>query len=148
MSGLVLKLKANEEILINGVRMCNGPRNTRLIVKSPGAKILRLSEALTESDLDSPAARLCHLAQQVVAGVETERGALLPLSDGITALAHAMARPGDAIFLDQALDALRNRNFYGVFRALKKLLPIRDDETDQSLSGRSSRSTGSSEAIR
>lgn len=148
MSGLVLKLKAHEEVLINGVRMCNGPRNTRLIVKSPGAKILRLSEAIGEDHLDCPAGKLCYLAQQVVAGEKTERETLSLLAEGITALALDAAQPGRAILLDQALDALRNRNFYGVFRALKKVIAPARAEMDHSDFGRSSRSSGSSDAIR
>lgn len=44
MPGLILKLRANEEILVNSVLMQNGDRNARLIVRSRDARILRLRD--------------------------------------------------------------------------------------------------------
>ncbi|MEM9371701.1 MAG: flagellar biosynthesis repressor FlbT [Pseudomonadota bacterium] len=149
MSGLVLKLKANEEVLVNGVRLCNGARSTRLIVKSPDAKILRLSEAIHEDEAQSPLAQLCLLAQRVVAGQHAEDTALPALADGITALERSGMNDAERALQLRSLDALRDRNVYAAFRALKKML--RDAQSSgrsQPPSGTSSGSTGSSDATR
>lgn len=53
MSGLILKLRPYEELLINGVLIENGDRNTRLRVKTEGAHILRLKDALNPEEATS-----------------------------------------------------------------------------------------------
>ncbi|MEM9044283.1 MAG: flagellar biosynthesis repressor FlbT [Pseudomonadota bacterium] len=149
MSGLVLKLRANEEIIVNGVLMCNGSRSTRLLVKTPGAKILRLSEALDPVEVTTPLAELCLLAQRTVSGEVAEEDGLPRLADGVTELIEQM--PGDEcrVTLERALDALRDRQFYIAFRALKKLWKSQSDPYGRSdKASSSSSSMGSAEAIR
>ncbi|MEM6943362.1 MAG: flagellar biosynthesis repressor FlbT, partial [Pseudomonadota bacterium] len=68
MPGLILKLRAHEQILVNGVVMQNGERNTRLIIKTPDAKILRLRDAIHPDEVDTPVKRVCYVAQLAVAG--------------------------------------------------------------------------------
>ena len=58
MGGLVLKLRPHEELMINGVLVENGERNTRLRVKTEGANILRLKDALRPEEATTPVARL------------------------------------------------------------------------------------------
>ncbi|MEM6914718.1 MAG: flagellar biosynthesis repressor FlbT [Pseudomonadota bacterium] len=149
MSCLVLKLRANEEIIVNGVLMCNGSRSTRLLVKTPGAKILRLSEALDPMEVTTPLAELCLLAQRTVSGELAEEDGLPRLADGVTALIEQM--PGDVVqdALGRALEALRDRQFYNAFRTLKKLWKTQSDPSGRSeKSTSSSSSMGSAEAIR
>lgn len=68
MSGLVLKLRPREQLMINGVIVENGDRNTRLHIKSEGANILRLKHAIDAADATTPIKRAYYLAQQAVAG--------------------------------------------------------------------------------
>ena len=144
MSGLVLKLRAHEEIIVNGVVMCNGARSTRLLVKTPGAKILRLSEALDPADVTTPLTELCYLAQRTVSGEVAENDSLPTLADGITALIDQMPGEAEQAFLTRALDALRERQVYTVFRSLKQVIKIQTPAHSSMSNG----STGSEEAIR
>ena len=127
MAGLVLKLRAHEEVLINGVVMRNGERNVRLVVKSPDANILRLSEALQPEEAATPVSRLCYLAQQVVAG-EREGDETRPeLLRGLNDLNVALDGHPAASHLADAGAALEEGKFYGAFRALKRMIPVEAD---------------------
>ncbi len=124
MPGLILKLRAHEQILVNGVVMQNGDRNARLIIKTPDANILRLRDAIHPDDVDTPVKRVCYIAQLAVAGeVESEQAAA-QLGSGIAQLRDALSGFEGSEHLDKAIDQLRRRNFYGVLRALRRVLPI------------------------
>ena len=127
MSGLVLKLRAHEEVLVNGAIMRNGDRNVRILVKSPNANILRLSEALREDEVQTPVTELCYLAQRVVAGQAEEAEAAPELAAGIDRVRSALEGHPATSHLDDALTALREKKFYGAFRALKRLVPVEAD---------------------
>lgn len=124
MAGLILKLRAHEQILVNGVVMQNGERNARLIVKTPDAKILRLRDAIHPDEVDTPVKRVCYIAQLLVAGEADSEEGIRQLGLGIGQLHDALDGHSSAVFLDEALDELRRRNFYGVMRALRQLLPV------------------------
>jgi len=124
MSGLILKLRAHEQVLVNGVVMQNGERNARLIVKTPDAKILRLRDAIHPDEVDTPVKRVCYIAQLLVAGEAEPIEGVQQLDRGIAQLGDALdGHPGTEA-LAEARSELRKRNFYGVMRALRKLLPI------------------------
>ncbi len=124
MPGLILKLRAHEQILVNGVVMQNGDRNARLIIKTPGANILRLRDAIHPDDVDSPVKRVCYIAQLAVAGEVEPEQAVAQLGSGISQLQDALSGFEGCEHLDEAIDQLRRRNFYGVLRALRRVLPI------------------------
>lgn len=124
MAGLILKLKAHEQILVNGVVMQNGDRNARLIVKTPDARILRLRDAIHPEDVDTPVKRVCYIAQLAVAGEIDEEDAAAKLLAGLDELQGALGGLTEATHLNQALEALREQNFYGTLRALRQLLPL------------------------
>ncbi|MBK0398115.1 flagellar biosynthesis repressor FlbT [Limibaculum sp. M0105] len=127
MAGLILKLRAHEQILVNGVVMQNGERNTRLIVKTPDANILRLRDAIHPDEVDTPVKRVCYIAQLAVAGEAEPREARRELDVAIDQLHDAL---GGIELCDTALDearqALGDDNFYCVLRALRKILPVED----------------------
>ncbi|MEL6335191.1 MAG: flagellar biosynthesis repressor FlbT [Pseudomonadota bacterium] len=124
MPGLILKLRAHEQILVNGVVMQNGDRNARLIIKTPDAKILRLRDAIHPDDVNTPVKRVCYIAQLAVAGeVEAEKAAQ-DLSRGIAQLADALAGIDGAAALQSAMVEVRRRNFYACLRHLRQLLPL------------------------
>jgi flagellar protein FlbT len=124
MPGLILKLRAHEQILVNGVVMQNGDRNTRLIIKTPGANILRLRDAIHPDDADTPVKRVCYIAQLAVAGEVEPQAAAVQLGAGIGQLQDALSGFEGSEHLDTAIDHLRKRNFYGVLRALRQILPV------------------------
>ncbi|MEM8595192.1 MAG: flagellar biosynthesis repressor FlbT [Pseudomonadota bacterium] len=137
MPGLILKLRAHEQILVNGVVMQNGERNTRLIIKTPDAKILRLRDAIHPDEVDTPVKRVCYVAQLLVAGETPAEKAVPELTRGIAQLAEALqgVPTGDA--LDEARRALAAENFYGCLRHLRQLLPIEADLLGKARNGAS-----------
>ena len=126
MPGLILKLRAHEQILVNGVVMQNGDRNARLIIKTPDAKILRLRDAIHPDEADTPVKRVCYIAQLAVAGEADHVDAAKQLSLGIQQLSEALVGVGGIESLDEAKVMLIEHNFYGVLRALRKLLPLEE----------------------
>ncbi len=124
MAGLILKLRAHEEVLINGVVMQNGARNTRLIIKTPKVNILRLRDAISAEEVDTPVKRVCYLAQQVVAGEAEPEEVATRIGCGIAQLREALHGLPGSEHLDAAAEELDQGNYYGLLRALRRLLPI------------------------
>lgn len=124
MPGLILKLRAHEQVLVNGVVMQNGDRNARLIIKTPDAHILRLRDAIHPDEVDTPVKRVCYIAQLAVAGEVDPGQAAAELSAGISQLQDALSGFEGYASLEAAVVQLRRRNFYGVLRALRQVLPI------------------------
>jgi flagellar protein FlbT len=128
MPGLILKLRAHEQILVNGVVMQNGDRNTRLIIKTPDAKILRLRDAIGPEDATTPVKRACYLAQLAVAGECAPEDAERQLASGLDALAKWLPGIAAGERIAEARKALCEGNFYAVLRALRQLLPIEETQ--------------------
>ena len=126
MPGLILKLRAHEQILVNGVVMQNGDRNARLIIKTPDAKILRLRDAIHPEEAVTPVKRVCYIAQLAVAGETDCDAALQQLTTGIRQLNDALDGVEGAEPLREARGMLDDGNFYGVLRALRRLLPLEE----------------------
>lgn len=126
MPGLILKLRAHEQILVNGVVMQNGERNARLIVKTPDAKILRLRDAIHPDEVDTPVKRVCYIAQLAVAGEVAPGAAQLELRRGISQLAQALRGFDGCGDLDEAGRELEAGNFYACLRHLRRVLPIEE----------------------
>jgi flagellar protein FlbT len=124
MSGLILKLRAHEQILVNGVIMQNGDRSARLIVKTADAHILRLRDAIHPDEVDNPVKRVCYIAQLAVAGEVEPEQAAAQLGSGVAQLQDALSGFEGSEHLEMAIDQLRRRNFYGVLRALRRILPV------------------------
>ncbi len=124
MPGLILKLRAHEQILVNGVVMQNGDRNARLIIKTPDVHILRLRDAIHPDEVDTPVKRVCYIAQLAVAGEVEPEPAAAQLGAGIAQLQDALNGFDGSDSLDAAIAQLRRRNFYGVLRALRRVLPV------------------------
>jgi len=112
MGGLILKLRPYEELMINGVLVENGDRNTRLRVKTGGAHILRLRDALKPDELTTPHRKAYYVAQLAVAGLIPDGEAADILAKAIETLP-AMPEGEDlAAYVAQ-------RDFYSVMRALR-----------------------------
>ena len=127
MPGLILKLRAHEQILVNGVVMQNGDRNARLIIKTPDANILRLRDAIHPEEVNTPVKRVCYIAQLAVAGETDREEAAAQLSRGISQLMSVLKGHEGYQYLHDANDELAKQNFYGVLRSLRRLLPVEED---------------------
>lgn len=124
MAGLALKLAPHEQVMINGVIVENGPRRAQLLIKTENASVLRMRDALSESDVIGPASRAYITAQRCVAGEITADEAaeyLMPLMGELKQECHFEAFSG---VLEKASDFVDQRHLYRVMRALKPLLAV------------------------
>lgn len=122
MTGLVLKLRPFEKLLINGAVLQNGARATRLRVRTEGASILRLRDALHPRGAASRAGRIYYIAQLAIAGeVAPDEAAseLLPLIEEALGAAEI---DSDRAAYARARDAAVSGKLYTVMRAVKPLL--------------------------
>ncbi|MEM6357209.1 MAG: flagellar biosynthesis repressor FlbT, partial [Pseudomonadota bacterium] len=104
----------------------NGERNTRLIIKTPDAKILRLRDAIHPDEVNTPVKRVCYVAQLAVAGEAAPEAATRELERGIAQLREALRGLTGCASLDDAGRELSRGNFYGCLRKLRQLLPVEE----------------------
>lgn len=126
MSGLVLKLAPGERVLINGAVVENGDRRTRIAIKTPGTKILRLKDAIHPEDARTPVRRTCYVAQLALSGDAEPSQARRELLIGIEQLGRVLQDPESHAALTSAASDAMNDNFYAVFKSLKALVPRED----------------------
>lgn len=124
MSGLVLKLRPEERIMINGAVIENGERRTRLHVLTPNANVLRLRDAIHPNEANTPVKRVCYIAQLLLAGEAEPQEARQQLMSGIDQLAQVFQDTNCTHFLAEAKDNLCQQNDYQVLKFLRQLLPI------------------------
>lgn len=121
MTGLVLKLRPAERVLINGVVIENGDRRSRLNVLTADAHILRLRDALHPSEVTTPVSRVCYVAQLVLAGEADPEEGQGQLLSGIQQLMPAfVGGTGSALCADALVSARQGRT-YQALKALKAL---------------------------
>ncbi len=118
MAGLILKLRPHEELLINGVVVENGDHKARLRVKTDGAHILRLRDAMKPEDATTPLKRAYYVAQMAVAGQ-------LPNTIAADIARHALekyAGPGAEETRRMVNLRLAKNEFYKVMRYLGEVI--------------------------
>jgi flagellar protein FlbT len=118
MSGLILKLRPHEEFLINGVVVQNGDRKTRLRVKTDGASILRLKDAMRPEEATTAERRAYYVAQLAVAGEMSGGEAAAILREALEVLKRQFAGKPEVEALARASEELAAGRFYGVMRRL------------------------------
>ncbi len=123
MTGLVLKLKPNEKVLVNGVLLQNGDRAARIRVRSSDVSILRSRDAISPIDADTPLKRIYYIAQLATAGQAEPSEAINQIRTGIDQLADIFAGHS-AQELTHARNAAEAEKFFVVMRTVKKLFPI------------------------
>ncbi len=112
MSGLILKLRPREELMINGVLVENGDRNARLRIKTEGAHVLRMRDALKPEEADTPLKRVYYIAQLAVSGEITNSEAAAILQSALETFS-----AGD---LRTAIEAkIEAGDYYQVMRCLR-----------------------------
>ncbi len=115
MAGLILKLRPREQLLINGVIVENGERKTKLRVRTEGANILRLRDAMRPEDATTPLKRAYYAAQLAVAGELTGAQAEILIEQ---ALSEMKAGEGDAL-RERIVAHTDAGEFYKAMRAIK-----------------------------
>lgn len=124
MSGLVLKLRPGERIMINGVVMENGDRRTRLNVLTANANVLRLRDAIHPGEANTPVRRVCYIAQLVLAGEADAALGQRQLLTGISQLGQVFDDGESHTILEMARDYVTGQKFYQALKALRDLLPV------------------------
>lgn len=119
MTGLVLKLKPNEKFLINGVILQNGDRPSRLRVRTAGASVLRLRDALHPEETATPLRKLYYVAQLAVAGAADEATAKAEILAGLDAV-DASAGAELLACIAEAKAAVGDGKLFAAMRALRK----------------------------
>jgi flagellar protein FlbT len=123
MSGLVLKLRPAERIMINGAVIENGDRRTRLNVLTPNANVLRLRDAIHPDEANTPVKRVCYIAQLLLAGEAEPSEARRQLMQGIDQLSQVFRDTQSNQHLTAAKTQLQQKNDYQALKFLRFLLP-------------------------
>ncbi len=119
MTGLVIKLKPNEKVLVNGVILQNGDRAARLRVRSTDVSILRARDAIQKEDANTPLKRVYYVAQLALANEADAHQAAGEILQGLAPLKSVF--PGEAgQDILRAIEAARDQKFYVVMRAVKR----------------------------
>ena len=126
MSGLVIKLKPQEKMLLNGVLVQNGERAAKLRIRTEGAHVLRMRDALRPTDAATPARHLYYVAQLALVGEVEREPARDRLLEGLAALAHFYTDDVACADVERARAAVEADKFFAAMRALRRLFPIDD----------------------
>lgn len=126
MSGLVLKLGPNERVLVNGAVIENGDRRSRLSIKTPDAKILRLRDAIHPEEARTPVRRLCFALQLVLSGDSDPVKVHSALVRQIEELSQVFTDPDSRRLLAVASAGLVSGQHYKALKAIRNLLPRED----------------------
>jgi len=105
--------------MVNGVVVENGDRRTRLRIKTDGANILRLRDAMSAEEATTPIKQAYFVAQRAVAGEITTADALEILFAAIEELKKSEL---DGALLSEAETHLRASNLYPAMRTLGRLI--------------------------
>lgn len=122
MAGLKLKLRPEEQILINGAVIQNGSHQVELTVKTPNTKILRLRDALHPNDVNTPTKRVCYIAQLAVAGEVSDEAALEQFTVGVNSLKEVFKDIVSQGLMNQALEYAGKHDFYKAMQAMRKIM--------------------------
>lgn len=122
MSGLILRLRPFEELLINGVLVQNGDRKTQLRIKTEDASILRVRDVMRPEDATTPERRAYYIAQLAVAGELAASEARTILAAALQQLAAAHSSRPETEAIARAASELENGRLYSVMRSLRDLV--------------------------
>ena len=122
MPGLKLKLRPDEQILINGAVIQNGPYAVELTVKTPDTYILRLRDALHPDEVNTPVKRVCYVAQLAVAGTVGVDAALSDFTKGVSALKQVFRDEGSQALLEEAEGFAQTHNFYKAMQTMRRMI--------------------------
>lgn len=123
MSFLNLRLAANERVLINGVVIENGDRPTKIAIRTPNVKVLRLRDAMHPDDAKTPVSIACYTAQMILTGDIEPREGRRQLLVTIEQLSQVFTDQDSRQLLAEATEKVAEDKIYVVMRRLRDLLP-------------------------
>lgn len=124
MSGLVLKLAPNERVLINGAVIENGDRRSKIAIRTPNARVLRLKDAIHPDRAVTPVARACYIAQLILSGDARPDEGRQQLRLAIAQLAQVFDTAEAQASLRDAAASIEDDAIYPALRRLRDLLPL------------------------
>lgn len=122
MAGLVLKLRPRERFMINGVVLQNGEKRSNIVVVTENTNVLRLKDAIRPDEANTPVARVCYIAQLVLAGEVDPEDARLQILRGIEQLSQVFTDPDSRAHLGKATECVGENKFYHALKNLRALL--------------------------
>jgi len=122
MTGLVLKLRPKERVLINGAVIENGDRRSKFSILTSEAKILRMRDALHPDEVNTPVRRVCYAAQLILTGDRNAEDSQLKLLHRIEELSQILKDGDSRAQLSNATSALIDGNHYRCLKSLRSLL--------------------------
>ncbi len=126
MSGLVLRLKPHEKVLVNGVILQNGEKAAKIRVRSNDVRILRTRDALEPEDANTPLKRIYYIAQLALAGEADQEEAKQQLLQGLEAVSEIFC--GNAASkIDRAHQGALDKKFFVVMRSVKSLFKLEEE---------------------
>ncbi len=126
MTGLVLKLKPKERVLVNGAVIENGDKRSKFSIVTPNANILRLADALHPDEVNTPVRRVCYIAQLILSGDAKPDEGMLQLNRGIEQLSQIFTDEDSRKILDKTTAELQKQNYYLVLKNLRSLITRED----------------------
>lgn len=134
MTGLVLKLKPHEKLLINGVVLQNGDKAARLRVRTAGASVLRLRDALHPSEANTPIQKAYYIAQLAVAGAADPNAARAEILENLSVARTDAVNESAIADIGLAETYASGGELFAAMRALRKIaLPSRNAEAGKTL---------------
>lgn len=126
MSGLVIKLGPKERVLINGAVLENGDRRGRVNILTPGAKILRLKDAMHPNEANSPVRRVCYVLQLILSGDADDIRGKQQVLRGVEQLSHVLLDSDSRGIFDVTTKLVLNNQFYPALKSLRSLIARED----------------------
>ncbi len=111
---------------MNGAVIENGDRRSRLAILTPNANILRLRDAVSPDQANTPVRRVCYIAQLALSGDAEMTEAQSQLTRGIDQLAQVLRDGTSREALDAARAAAETGDFYRALKRLRSLLPLEE----------------------
>ena len=119
MSGLVLKLRPREEVMINGAVVRNGDKKTVIRIQSDNAHVLRMQHLMRAEEATTPRRRAYFAAQLATAGQLPDIDASKIIED---ALAEDQKTENPLPVSNDISRHIQHRDFYQVMRTLSPTL--------------------------
>ncbi len=120
MTGLVLRLKPFEKVLVNGVILQNGERSAKIRVRSKDVSVLRKRDAIRAEDANTPLKRVYYIAQLALAGEASPDEARTQIISGLDAVETIFqGEAGEKV--RRAKQGARDGKFFVVMRSVNSL---------------------------
>lgn len=126
MAGLVISLKPNEKFLVNGALLMNGPKRGQICITDDSVSVLRMSDVLHPSEINTPVRRAYYAAQLVLSCDATAEEMDAEICDRLDTLIEVFDGTPLLKAIEKARKAAEIERYYSVLCALKPLLPVEE----------------------